>query len=99
MKKDIEGRDIEPGDLVMRPSNSNLVKAYALYYTKSGKLIMSCKRTKVKYSKTLSVDWEYYLRPEEHDGIQNAPYSWGNLYILKKKCEIPEKLKKYMRNG
>ena len=99
MIKDIEGRDIEPGDLVLRPSYSNLVKAYALYYTKSGNLIMSCKRIKSSYCKSYIIDRRAYSYPEEHDSKQQCSWPWGEMYIIKKYCEIPEALKKYIRNG
>jgi len=89
MKQDIEGRDIEPGDLLLRPYLSSFVKTYALHYTKSGKLVISCEK---KYNR---VQHSMYIN--DHDSKQYLYYDWGSFYILEKNCEIPEKLKKYIR--
>ena len=90
MKKDIEGRDIEPGDLLLRSILSNLTKCYALYYTKgSDKLVISCSKG--------AYGVQRYAALEDHDDKQYPFYDWGDFYILEKNAKVPEKLQRFIR--
>lgn len=91
MKKDYTGRNIEPGDKLLRPFLATFIECYALYYTKSDKLVVSCKRTEYNYVK-------HWAELSEHNDKQYPYYDWGDFYILEKNCELPEALKKFVRN-
>lgn len=97
MNKDINGNNIEIGDVVIRPSNSFLVKSYVLGFTKGGNAILSCKRTMYSNSKTAHVDQTGYNDLSSHNGKQTPPYGWGQMLIIEKNAEIPEQLQKFIR--
>jgi len=90
--KDIEGRDIEPGDLVIVPKYSSLSKSYFLYYTKAGNPVVSC------YKEDGCILRGNYHHPEEHNSKQQIGYGYSEMYIIEKNCKIPDTLKKYIRN-
>ena len=90
MKTDFEGREIEPGDLLLRPYLATFVKCYALRYTKSGKLLISCYKDSSNYV-------NHWKDLSEHNSQRSPYYNWGSFYILEKNVAIPERLKKFMK--
>jgi len=109
---DIEGKNIEVGDLILLAKNGLLSKSYVLGETKKA-LIVSCKRIKYKYIRHNNpseiekkqvegeaigdIDWAGHRNLDEHNAKQYLYYP-PDILILEKNAEIPEKLRKYVTN-
>lgn len=65
MIKDIDGNNIEVGDLILIPKNSSLTKSYVLGYSKNGKLIVSCER-----SYKTSGKWKYNSHTQKSEYVE-----------------------------
>ena len=101
---DIEGKNIEVGDLILLAKNGLLSKSYVLGKTKKA-LIVSCKRLNFKYYHSDTslkkiegeamgdIDWTSYRNLDKHNAKQYL-YYLPDILILEKNAKIPENLRK-----
>jgi len=106
---DIEGKNIEVGDLILLAKNGLLSKSYVLGKTKQA-LIVSCHRGDYKWSHSYEpntgisskkvecknkgyITWDSYRNLDKHNAKQYLYYP-PDILILEKNAEIPENLRK-----
>jgi len=99
---DILGRQIEVGDIVLRPIFSQLIKSYVLGITPTG-MYFSCE----KVESTRTTNWQtretvpyFYTNTTgniaNHNMKQYVRYV-QDMYILEKNAVIPENLKQFIK--
>lgn len=105
--KDITGKIIHVGDLILRPIHAKLTKHYVLGYSKSS-LKLSCRRgfrqfdytdrTYVYKEVTTNVKGSYvdsYAKLDTHSSTHNLSQI-PDIYILEEGVEIPDKLRRFI---
>lgn len=95
--KDIDGNEIEIGDIVLRPKFGSLNKHYVLGFSNKDKgIIVSCEKIIPSWSKTKSYYIPYTQTLSNHNSKQYLSYA-PKLFIYKKNTTIPENLRKFVK--
>jgi hypothetical protein len=96
---DINGIEIEVGDLVVYPSQGSLVKSIVLGFTENS-IILSCSRRKwingnyENHSK--GIIFKYPNNPTLHNS-KFYKYPYNSFLILEKNINIPDNLIKFVK--
>ena len=103
--KDIDGNEIEVGDIVLRPMPSALSKHYVLGYTqnKNGIILSCCRGNSIwdskakQYSIVYSPKGSILGKSIEHHNAKQYLRWTPELFIYKKNATIPENLRKFVK--
>lgn len=94
---DIEGNELEIGDIVLRPICGTLAKHYVLGFSRGGRgLIVSCEKKQSTWSNRNHIYTATGAALEGHNNKQYLSYP-PTMFIYKKNAGIPENLIKFVK--
>lgn len=94
--KDIDGNEIEIGDIILRPHHSRLTKHYVLGFCNEGYGLQISRYRKESAWKPGYFYTQSTANIDEHNSKQYLSYA-PYLFIYQKNATIPENLRKFVK--